>query len=276
MGFDGARVLSLESRRAKEIATLIRNQGGTPIVAPSMREATIEHNEELYRFAARFFAGEFDMLILLTGVGFRAMKGKILERYSEADLMDALRKVKLVARGPKPTAALREIGLPPAIIAPEPNTWRELLAATAACTEKRIAVQEYGRSNEELLNGLRARGAEVTRVPVYQWMLPEDTAPLRDATRALAAGEVDIALFTTSIQLTHLMQIAAAEGVEPAVRSALRASTVIASIGPTCTEALEEDGIPVDFAPSHPKMGFLVKETADRSAQLLGAKRQTQ
>ncbi|MBI4909616.1 MAG: uroporphyrinogen-III synthase [Acidobacteria bacterium] len=257
------------------MATLIRNQGGVPIVAPSMREATLEQNEELYTFARRFFSGEFDMLILLTGVGFRAMRAKILERHSEAELMDALRRVKLVARGPKPTAALREIGLAPAIIAPEPNTWREVLAATSTCTERHIAVQEYGRINHELLDGLRARGAEVTPVPVYQWMLPEDTQPLRAAARSLAAGEVDIALFTTSIQVTHLLQMAAAESVEPALRAALRSSTVVSSIGPTCTTALEEDGIPVDFAPSHPKMGFLVKETADRCGDLLASKRRS-
>src|ERR1022692_2483774 len=35
MPFDGLRVLSLESRRATEIATLIRKQGGDPFVAPS-------------------------------------------------------------------------------------------------------------------------------------------------------------------------------------------------------------------------------------------------
>jgi uroporphyrinogen-III synthase len=108
---------------------------------------------------------------------------------------------------------------------------------------------------------LRARGAEVTTVRVYQWDLPVDTAPLREAARRIAAGEFGAALFTTSIQVAHLFQIAAEEGIEAAVKAGL-ARTMIASIGPATSEALEEFGIRVDFAPSHPKMGVLVQEAA--------------
>jgi uroporphyrinogen-III synthase len=158
-------------------------------------------------------------------------------------------------------AALREMGLTAAVVAPEPNTWRELLKALDGRPEKSLAVQEYGRSNEELLEALRARGAEVTPVRVYQWDLPEDTAPLREAARRLAAGEFDVALFTTSIQIDHLMRIAAEMGVEPAAREGL-SRTRIASIGPTTSEALEEFGFHPAMEPSHPKMGILVREAA--------------
>ncbi len=152
------------------------------------------------------------------------------------------------------------------------DTWRELLAATATRTERSIAVQEYGKSNPELLAALRARGAEVTAVPVYQWDLPLDTGPLREAVRRVATGEADVAMFTTSIQLTHLFRIAAEAGLEEAVHKGLR-RMVIASIGPTTSEALEEFGIQPDIVPSHPKMGFLVKETAEQAGDLLGRKR---
>ena len=47
--------------------------------------------------------------------------------------------------------------------------------------KRHIAIQEYGRSNEELIAALRAKGAEVTRVPVYAYELPEDLGPLREA-----------------------------------------------------------------------------------------------
>lgn len=160
----------------------------------------------------------------------------------------------------------------PGIIAPEPNTWREVLAATQGRPERRIAVQEYGRSNPELLAGLRAPGAEVTPVRIYQWDLPEDTEPLRSAARRLAAGEFDVVLFTTAVQISHLDRIAREEGVEDAVFRRL-AKTVVASIGPTTTEALEEFGITPDLEPSHPKMGILALETAERAAQILSRKR---
>src|ERR1035441_9747962 len=172
MAFNGRRVLSLESRRAPEMAELIRKQGGDPFVAPSMREVPLDADSATLRFAERLYAGEFDMMVLLTGVGTRQLNRILGPRFGEA-----LRSLTLVARGPKPTAALREMGLAPAVVAPEPNTWRELLKAIEGRPEKRIAVQEYGRSNPELLAGLRQRGAEVTAVRVYQWDLPEDTGP---------------------------------------------------------------------------------------------------
>jgi uroporphyrinogen-III synthase len=259
MAIPGPRVLSLESRRATEIAELIRRQGGRPFVAPSMREVPLETNDAAFAFAERLFAGAFDMVVLLTGVGTRQLTRLLAERYPETAFPEALRKVTLVARGPKPVAALRGMGLAPAMIAPEPNTWRELLAVTEGRPERSIAVQEYGRSSPELLAGLRARGAEVTTVRVYRWELPEDIGPLQEAVSRLAAGEFEVVLFTTAIQIAHLTRIARDAGLEEAVLEALRRARVC-SIGPTTTEALEEFGIHPAMEPSHPKMGILVRE----------------
>jgi uroporphyrinogen-III synthase len=258
MAFDGLRVLSLESRRATEMAELIRRQGGDPFVAPSMREVPLAADDATALFAERLYAGEFDMMVLLTGVGTRQLNRLLGPRFGEA-----LRSLTVVARGPKPVAALREMGIVAAVVAPEPNTWRELLRAIEGRTEKRIAVQEYGRSNPELLAGLHSRGAEVTAVRVYQWDLPEDTAPLYEAARRLAAGEFNVALFTTAIQVSHLARAAREQGIEDAAMDALR-HCFVGSIGPTTTEALEEFGIKPAFEPSHPKMGVLVLEAAQR------------
>ena len=112
----------------------------------------------------------------------------------------------------------------------------------------------------------------MTRVPVYQWALPEDTGPLRAAVEAIVRGEVDVALFTTSIQVAHLLRIAHEMGRELEVRRAL-ARVVVGSIGPVTSEELREEGIPPDFEPPHPKMGFLVNEAAQRAAALVAEKR---
>src|SRR5262249_29661256 len=154
-------------------------------------------NDSTFEFAERLFRGDFDMIILLTGIGTRALNKVLATRYPAERFSEALRGLAVVARGPKPAAALREMGVPITVQVPEPNTWRELLAATEGRPERRIAVQEYGKSNLELLDTLRARGAEVTPVRVYQWALPEDTAPLRQAGERLAAGDFQVALFTT-------------------------------------------------------------------------------
>lgn len=275
MPFDGLRVLSLESRRAAEIEKLIRSQGGVSFVAPSMREVPLEQNHVAFEFAARLFrektpGGDFDLVIFLTGVGARLLNQIIETRYAPGSLAAALRLVTVIVRGSKPAAVMREWGVPAAMV-PEPNTWREILEVTKGRPEKRIAVQEYGRTSSELVDGLRDQGAEVTTVPVYQWDLPEAIGPLREAARRLAGGEFDVVLFTTSVQVHHLLRIAAQAGQEKQVRGALSRS-VLASIGPSTTETLRELGFSPDFEPSHPKMGFLVSEVAARAKQILQSK----
>ena len=261
MSFQGKRVMAFESRRAAEIAQLIRLNGGEPIVAPSMREVPIERNEAAFSFAEKLFRHEFQAVVLLTGVGTRYLAKVLATRYPEDGFPTALRSLTTVVRGPKPAAVLREWNVQIDLFAKEPNTWREVLAVMEGRPERQIALQEYGRPTPELVAGLQERGATVTTVPVYQWELPEDTHPLRAAVHQLARQQADVVLFTTGVQVQHLLQIAVEEGVEAEVRQALHVIP-IASIGPTCTEALEENGFRPKMEPSHPKMGILVREAA--------------
>jgi uroporphyrinogen-III synthase len=272
MPFDGLRVLSLESRRAEEIATLIRKQGGEPFAAPSMREVPLDQHDEVFTFADRLLKGEFDCVILLTGVGTRILWKTLLSGYTDQELKTALQKLTVVVRGPKPSAALRELGLVPNVQVPEPNTWRELLAVMRGRPETSIALQEYGKSNMELIHELRALGKDVMPVRIYSWDLPEDTGPLRQAASKLIAGGFDVVLLTTSMQLVNLMKIAEEEGIEQQVREALQ-SAFVGSIGPTTTETLQEYGLKADFEPSHPKMGLLVNEAASQARKALAGKR---
>ncbi len=246
------------------MATLILTQGGDPFDAPSIREVYLEQHEEAFDFAARLLNDEFDGVILLTGVGTKLLWKTILTRYEEADLKAALQRLTVIVRGPKPSAAIREIGMVPNVQVPEPNTWRELLVTMEPRPEKRVALQEYGKSNPELIAGLQAQGRTVSPVRIYGWDLPVDRAPLREAAARLATGQVDVVLLTTSMQLVNLIRIAEEEGIAKQVRDAL-AACFIGSIGPTTTETLEDYGLKATFEPSHPKMGLLVNEAASMS-----------
>jgi uroporphyrinogen-III synthase len=274
----GRRVLTLESRRSPELALLVMNYGGTPILAPSLSEVPLESNDQVLAFANAVLQDRFDIVILLTGVGLRLMI-KVIDPVLGADAFArALARTRIVARGPKPVAALREIGLTPWATAPSPNTWRELVATLDSRGEEaplrgaRLAVQEYGAPNPDLVDALVARGAEVLTVPVYKWALPEDLAPLRRAVWSIIRHEVDIVILTASVQLVHLLRVGADLGLESGLRKAL-GHTVVASIGPMTTEELRQQGLSVDFEPSHPKMGFLVKGLAEHCEALLHNKR---
>jgi uroporphyrinogen-III synthase len=270
----GLRVVSFESRRATEMAELIRRYGGAPIVAPSMREVPLNENHAALELLPQLEAGKFDFLILLTGVGTRTLNEALLTRNSQERILSALGKTRLVVRGPKPVAALKELGLTPEVTVPEPNTWREVLATLDSAIDlrgKHIAVQEYGIPNPELVAGLEQRGAVVATIPIYKWALPEDVGPLRAAIQKILNGEVDVALFTNGAQVDHLFRVAAEDKADEKLRHAL-ANVVIASVGPVCTQVLEQYGVKPDIEPPHPKMGSLISAVAASAQQVLTAK----
>jgi len=271
--FQNRRVLSLESRRAAEVATLITRYGGRPVIAPALREVPLESNTAALDFAAALLLGEIDIGVFLTGVGARAIVEIFEQAHPGAAIRDALSRVKVAVRGPKPAAVFRELGIPIWVTAPEPNTWRELLqaiearAGEAPLAGARVAVQEYGVPNQQLIDALVLRGATVLPVPVYKWALPEDLDPLRRAVAAVAGRAIDVLLLTSGIQLAHLWQVVEMMGCEGPFRYGL-SYTFVASIGPTTTEEIVRRGLAPDLEASHPKLGFLIKEAAERSANV--------
>ncbi|MEZ2346412.1 uroporphyrinogen-III synthase [Terriglobus sp. RCC_193] len=275
--FDGLRVLSLESRRAREVEKLIRTYNGDPIVVPAMREIPLESNTDCFEFGERLLNGDFDLIIFLTGIGVTKLMQTLETKYSQEVLLQQLRQREVVTRGVKPVAALRELQIPVSASTEEPSTWHEVLALLDAqygprLAELRVAVQEYGATNPEFITELVARCADVTKVPVYQWGLPLDLEPLRDAVRRLCDGEIDVVLFMTAVQVIHLFQIADELGLREAMGVALQQAVVV-SIGPTTTEELKHYGVQPDFEPSRPRMGFMVNEAAQYAKKLLPEKR---
>lgn len=274
--FDGLRVLSLESRRALEIGKLIHTYGGEPTVVPAMREIGLESNEQVFSFADKLLAGEFDAVIFMTGVGVRTLLDMIATKRDRDEVLAALRRTRIVARGAKPGSVLRELEVPVAVTCPEPSTWHQLLAAVDAAFGEslgsmHVALQEYGATNPELISELSARTRLLTKVPVYQWALPLDLEPLRGCVRGLIEGNFDVVLFMTAVQVIHLFQVAEMMGSASEMLAALRA-TVVLSIGPTTSEELAHYGVQPDFEPSRPKMGFLINEAAQYARTLLERK----
>lgn len=239
-----------------------------------MREIPLGENPDALAFARRLRAGEIDVVVLLTGVGTRALVEAVAAELDRDAFAAALRSVPLVARGPKPVAALRELGLAATVAVGEPNTWRELLTAIDAklpVAGRTVAVQEYGEPNAELTAGLAERGASVVSVPVYRWALPLDLGPLERAIERLLEGSIDVLLVTSATQIEHLFRVAGAARAERLV-AALRV-VVVCSIGPIASEALRRRGIAVDFEASPPKMGPLVLGAAACAGRLAAGKR---
>ncbi|MCU0708362.1 MAG: uroporphyrinogen-III synthase, partial [Pirellula sp.] len=275
--FQGLRVAALESRRREEFSRLIERFGGVPFVSPSMREVPVDRNKEAVDFAYRIMTGEIGTIIFLTGVGFRHFISAVEKHLDKQRLIDAMSDIITIARGPKPVAAMREVGMQPTYRAPEPNTWREVLQLidqSVPVANVTVGLQEYGVTNHSLIAGLEARGAQVVNIRVYQWDFPEDIEPLQENIRAICRGERDCLLLTSAHQAVNMIRMASDLGCEDELRAALD-RLVVASIGPTTSEMLQHLNLPVDIEASPNKMGHLVQAAADKSHRILKAKRFT-
>lgn len=275
MSFNGITVASFESRMATEIIRLIERHGGQPLVVPVLREVSLEDNAVVQEFGVRLMAGRVDLLILLTGVGTAALFDLLKTSYPWSSILTALNQTTIIVRGPKPAAALKAVGLQATLTVPEPNTWVDLISTLdghRSVKGLRVVVQEYGTSNPDLLRALEQRGAEIFAVPIYKWALPEDLGPMRRALDEVIAGRVHVMLITNAVQVDHVMQVLEMDGKVELFRSAIT-KMVVASIGPTASERLRHHGWPVDFEPSHSKMGVLVKELSERVSSILDRKR---
>ncbi len=260
--FNGARIALLEARRGSEMAELVRRLGGDPRSAAAVRE--VPELERVPAFLDLLHAGRFDVAICLTGVGV----ARLLREAQELGRLDAtvaaLRAVTTVCRGPKPSAVLRQYDIPVVIRVPDPYTTTELLEALAAVPlqGRSVALLHYGERNEALAAALRARGAQLEELCLYEWRLPEDTAPLAALVREIAGGGVDAVAFTSQIQCRHLFSVAATLGMTDQLTEALRSRVTVAAIGPVCADALKHHGVVPQVVPTQPKMGFLVTELA--------------
>ena len=260
---DGVRLALLEARRSSEMAELVRRLGGVPYSVPAVRE--VPQSADVPAFLDALSEGRFSIVLCLTGAGISRLLAEAqgLDRIDET--VAALRHAVTVCRGPKPSGVLRQYGVDVSIRAPAPYTTAELLDALAAIElhGRTVAVLHYGERNEPLAGALRARGAALTELCVYEWQLPEDVGPLEHLVEDLIAGRAQALAVTSQIQCRHLFGIAATMGRDDALAQALRSRVIVAAIGPVCVAALAAHGVTPHVVPAQSKMGLLVTELAE-------------
>lgn len=264
-GLSGARVALLEGRMSGELAGLVRRHGGEPYAVPAVRETTLDCSEQVAAHADRLSAGQVEIVIFSTGSGAKTLFQEADRLGRLPELLAALQRVTIVCRGPKPAAVLRRHGVTVSLIAPEPHTTTELLAVMAdlELTGRDVLLVHYGDRNVALAEALQSRGCRLAELSLYEWQLPEDTAPLQDLIRDLIAGRMDAIAFTSQVQARHLFQVATDLGQVDTLVQALNSRTVVAAVGPTCAAALQSLGVIPDVVPEHPKMGHLVVALAN-------------
>lgn len=263
-GLAGTRVALLEARMSSELANLVGRYGGEPYCVPAVREQALDRSEEVAAFIDGLTRDDFYAVLCLTGVGVKALVREADRLGRVHELLKGLRSVITVCRGPKPIAVLRSHNVQVTISAKEPHTTTELLEALAQLdlSGKGVALIHYGERNAQLAEALHARGATLEELCLYEWLMPEDLQPLQALVGEIINGRVDAIAFTSQVQVRHLFIIAGDLKLEDELRRSLNAETIVASIGPTCTAALQQYGVEPQVIPEHPRMGHLVSALA--------------
>ncbi|MGH9130049.1 MAG: uroporphyrinogen-III synthase [Acidimicrobiales bacterium] len=272
---DGFVIGITADRRWEEQAELLSRRGASIIHGPTITTLYLASEENLRRATMAVMAEPPDYLVATTGIGIRAWLDTAAAWGVGDELVAALGRARIVARGPKSAAALQIAGLPVWQRSPTErmDALVEILLAQPL-SGLQVAVQEYGMGSPELIEALHEAGAKVVTVPVYRWCLPADPEPARRLARAACAGQVDAITFTSAPAVHNLFALAGSPEADQ-LRVALNGGVVAACVGPVCAGGAREEGIREPLTPSIGRLGLLVRILGDhvsgaRSVHRLG------
>ena len=264
---NGRVVAFVEARMQSEMAALVERHGGVAYPAPVLQEVYLKDDPDVQRLIQDVCDERINVVVLLTGVGTRALIESADAMGLKQRFLDYLNTCAIYARSPKPARVLRQNNIHIDLMPPEPYTSQDLVNAigNTALEGKEVAVQAYGGPNNFLTRSLREKGANVREVKLYSWGIPEDTAPVLRMIDDMAAGKIDAVAFTSQPQVDNLLAIADQSNRGELLRNCLaRDSLTIASVGPVCSRKLRERNIRVDVEPEHVHMGNLIIALAER------------
>jgi uroporphyrinogen-III synthase len=250
------------ARRADELGALLERRGASVLYGAAIRIIPLADDSVLLRQTEALIETPADIVLATTGIGFRGWI-EAAEGWGLGDtLRAALDKATVLTRGPKAKGAVRAAGLVEAW-SPESEASAELLEylLEQGVAGKRIAIQLHGEPLTDVVDALRAAGAEVVEVPVYRWTGPADPAPLNRLLDALVAGQLDAVTFTSAPAAASVLRTAEEAGRLPEVLDVLRYHVLVVCVGPITARPLARVGVPV-IQPARARIGALVRELA--------------
>lgn len=265
------RVIALpETRELDLFAEMLEKRGAKPLRCPLVGIHDAPDPKPIEAWLKPCCDGQLDDLILLTGEGLRRLLG-FAERAGLRDsFVTSLAKLRKITRGPKPARALRELSLKPDIAAEQPTTEGVIASLKAFDLHgRRIGVQLYGEEpNRPLMDFLAAAGARSFPVAPYRYADAAKDSEVAALIDALAAGQVDAIAFTSTPQITRLLEVAKATGRQMALANGFKQAK-IAAIGPIVADTLKAQGLRVDLMPTD---SYFLKPLINELIEHLGPK----
>ena len=256
----GYRIGVTAARKADEQTTLLQRRGAEVEWAPALSVEPNRINEPALRAATeQVLAAPVDMFIATTGIGLKSWFAAAETWGLLPDLLIALARSEILARGPKSVGALRRAGLRE-LWFPESECFEDVLAHLRGrdLTGLRIVVQEHGQSLSTVAHALRRQGASVDVVTVYRVEGAADPTPMFRLVDLIAERKVDAVTFTSAPAVAALMEMAGAVGRRDEVVVAFQADVVAACVGPVTAAAFELWGVPT-IQPDRSRLAAMVK-----------------
>lgn len=262
----GFSIVLTSDRRSEEFAAAFTRRGATVTRAPILRLVPLEDDAELHTATVRVIERPPDDVIVTTAIGFRGWVEAADAAGLAPDLLRVLGAARILARGPKGRGAIRAAGLV--------EDWAAASETTVEVVEhllsqgvrgRRIAMQQHGLPDDDLLARLTAAGADVECVPVYRWGPSPDPAAVQRAIDATCAGTVDAVVFTSAPGSQAFLDAARTAGRLPELLGSLRGDVVSAAVGPVTAEPLQRAGL-TPIVPDRYRLGALVRAVADHLA----------
>jgi uroporphyrinogen-III synthase len=267
---DGFCVGITADRRWDEQAALFERRGASVLHGPTIRTLPLGGDDGLRRATDDVISRPPRFVIANTGIGMRSWFGAADAWGVDEALRRALAGAKIVARGPKASAAVHTAGLE---VATRGTTERLAEAVDSVLADlepgDRVAVQRDGGPRVPEFDRLRDAGAEVIEIPVYEWRIPEDRRPAVRLAEAVIGGRVHAVTFTAGPQVRNWFAIAAEADLDAPLGAALvQSDVVIGCVGDVCAEAAMDCGLPADrlVIPKAARLGPLVREVAEHLA----------
>ncbi len=256
----GTQILVTAQRRASDLSLALGRRGADVTIAASLGVESHIDEDTLLAQTRQMIATGADIVVVTTGIGFRGWLDTAEAAGLGHDLVEALRSVRLVARGPKARGALQAAGLVPDWVA-ESETSAEIadFLVTEGVEGLSIAVQHHGAGDDGLEKRLAAAGGRPFGLVVYRWGPPPDPVAVERSVRDAAAGAYDSVVFTSAPGAAAWLSAVRALGVEDELRRLEKDGRVVmAAVGHVTADPLRGAGFD-PLLPERARLGALVR-----------------
>lgn len=256
----GCTVLVTAERRATEFAAALERRGAAVRHAPALHMIPHVDDETLLAATRAIVSDPPDVLVVTTGIGFRAWLEAADAHGLAGDVTAMLERVRIVARGPKARGAIQAAGLRADWVA-ESEASAEIAEAllSEGVAGRRIAIQQHGAGSDGLDEVFTKAGAQVASLVVYRWGPAKDPDAVVASADAAAVGELDAVAFTSAPGAEAWLRAVEDAGVLSAVKEQVDAGRlVMAAVGPVTARPLADRGIKT-LQPERGRLGALVR-----------------